>query len=95
MDCDLDCNMDCNLDHDPEDVPVYMEDSFFHTTKRITLLFIVQSLLHHNPPNIWIKMIQIEYLHGTKYIDLDCDLDCDPGNFAHVNRVLQIDAYLV
>ena len=38
----------------PEDVPIYTGYSLFHTTKRITLLFIVQSLLNCNPPNIWI-----------------------------------------
>ena len=60
--------LDYNLDHDPEDVPVYMGQSFFNTTKRITLLFIVPSLLNPNPSTIWIEiiqiMIQIECLHG-------------------------------
>ena len=55
-------------------VPVYTGHSLFNTTKRITLLFIVQSLLHRNPPYIWIKMIQIaiqsEYIHRTKVLDL-------------------------
>ena len=63
-----------------------MGHSFFNTTKRITLLFIVQSSLHSNPPNIWIKIIQIviqiECLHGTKVLDPDGDLDCDLDNFA-------------
>ena len=54
---DLDCNLDCDLDHDPEDVPAYTGHSLFNTAKCNTLLFIVQSLLHHNPPNIWIKII--------------------------------------
>ena len=45
------------LDHDPEDVPIYTGHSLFNTTKHITLLFIVHSLLLCNPPNIWIKMI--------------------------------------
>ena len=45
----------CNLDRDPEDVPVYTGHAFFNTTKHITLLFIVQSLLYL--PNIWIKII--------------------------------------
>ena len=54
----LEPNVDCNLDRNPEDVPVYMEHSLFNTTKRITLLFIAQSLLHRNPPNIWIIFIQ-------------------------------------
>ena len=31
--------------------------SLFNTTKRITLFFIVQSLLHHSLPNDWIKII--------------------------------------
>ena len=53
----LDRDLDSNLERDPEDVPVYMGHSLFNTTKRITLLFIVQSLSHRNPPNIWIKII--------------------------------------
>ena len=76
----LDCNLDCDLDHDPADVPVFMEHSY--TTKGMTLLFIVQSLLHCNPPYIWIKIIQIgigiKCLHGKKILYLDHDLD----NFA-------------
>ena len=54
-------------------------------TKCITFAFIIQPLFDgpdHNPPNIWIKMIEIaikiECLHGTKYLDQDCD----PQNFA-------------
>ena len=39
---------------DTVDVPVH---SLFNTTKRITLMFIFQSLLHRNPPNIWIKIL--------------------------------------
>ena len=42
------------------------------------MLFIVHSLLHHSPPDIWIKIIQIaiqiKCLHGTKFVDQDCDL---------------------
>ena len=55
----LDCDLDCDLDRDPEDLPVYIGHSLFNTTKRITLLLIVQSLLHRNPPtsNVWIKII--------------------------------------
>ena len=53
----------------------------FNTTKRITLLFIVQSLLNRNPPSIGIKIIriviQIECLHGTKFLDPNQDLDCN------------------
>ena len=41
LDCDLDSNLDCNLDRDPE---VFTGHSLFNTTKRITLLFIVQTL---------------------------------------------------
>ena len=65
----LDRNLDCN----PKDVPVYTGHSLFNTTKRITLLFIVQSFLHCYPPNIWIEIsqiaIQIECLQGTKFHD--------------------------
>ena len=43
----LDCDLDCN----PENVPIYTGHALFNTTKCITLLFIVQSLLHRNPPN--------------------------------------------
>ena len=51
-------NLDSDLGRDPEDtVPIYMGHSLFNTTKCIKLLFIVQSLLHRNPPYIWIKMI--------------------------------------
>ena len=82
----LDCDLDCNLDHDPEDVPIYTGQSLFNTTKRITLFFIVQSLLHRNPLSIWIKIIyiaiHIECLHKTKFLDPDRYLDCDLNNFA-------------
>ena len=78
LDCDLDCDLDRNLDCNPEDILIYTGHSLFNTTKHITLLFIVQSLLHCNPPNIWIKIIQIEFLHGTKFLDPDRD----PDNFA-------------
>ena len=83
VDRDLDSNLDCNLDRNPQDVPVYMGNSLFNTTKRITLLFIVQSLLHRSLPNIWITIvIQIKCLHGTKFFDPDCHLDRDLDNFA-------------
>ena len=76
----LDCDLDCNLDHDPEDVH---REFKFNTT---LLLFIVWSLLHHNPPHIWIKImkivIQIECLHETKFLNPDHNLDCDLDNFA-------------
>ena len=48
-------------------------------------MVIVQSLLHRNPPNIRIKIIeiaiQIKCLHGTKFPDPDCDLDHNPDKF--------------
>ena len=79
-------NLDCKLDGDPEGVLVYMGHSLFNTTKHITLLFIVWSFLHHNQHHIWIKIIQIaiqiEYLQGKKFLDPECNLDCDPDNFA-------------
>ena len=60
--------------------------------KCITLLFIVQSLLHYNPPNIWIEIIQIvnqiKCLPGTKCLYPDCDLDCDLYNFAPCKRLI-------
>ena len=78
LDCNLGHNQDCNLDCDPEDVPVYMGDSLFNT-KRIVLLFIVRSLLHYNPPYIWIQMgIHIECLHWTKFLDPEGN----PDNFS-------------
>ena len=49
--------LDCYLDRDPEVVPVYTGHSLFNTTKRITLFFIVQPMLHRNPDNIGIKVI--------------------------------------
>ena len=52
LDHDLDRNLDYDLDCNPEDVPSDNGYSLFNTTKRITLLFIVQSWLHFNPPNI-------------------------------------------
>ena len=45
LDRDLDSNLDYNLDRDPKVVPVYTGHSLFNTTKGITLLFIVQTLL--------------------------------------------------
>ena len=86
MDRNLDCILDHTLYREPEDVPIYKGHSLLNTTKRITLSFIVQSLLHHNPPNIWIKIIKIatkiECLLGTTFFNPDCDLD----NFAACNR---------
>ena len=55
--CDLDCNMDSDLDRNPEVVPVNLGHSLFNTTKRIILLFIVQSLLLRKPPYVWIKIL--------------------------------------
>ena len=87
---DLDSNLDCDLDRYPEDVPVYTGHSFFSTTKCITLFFIVRSFFHRNPPNIGIKIIQsviqIECLHGTKFLDPDRYLDRDLDNFAPCKR---------
>ena len=58
------------------------------------MLFIDQSLLHHNPPNIWIKItqieIQIECLHGTKFLNPDCNLDLDPHNFNQCKQVQDV-----
>ena len=70
---DLDGNLDWDLDRDPKDVHIVTGHSLFNTTKRITLLFIVWSLEHCNPPNILIKFIQIaiqiECLHA---IQIEC-----------------------
>ena len=51
---DLDRNLDFDLYSDLEDVPVYTGHSLFNTTKRITLLFIVYSLLQRNPAKVHI-----------------------------------------
>ena len=40
-------------------VPFKIPDVDFKNTKHIKLLFIVQSLLHHCPSIMWIKIIQI------------------------------------
>ena len=81
-----DRHLDRYLHRDPEDAPVNMGHSLFNITKIVILLFIVQSLLHRTPPNIWIKIIQIaiqiECLHRIKILDPECDLDYDPDNFA-------------
>ena len=77
----------------PDRTLVYRGHLLFNTTKRITLLFIVQSLLHCtcNPLYIWIKIIHIAIkilcLHGTKFLDPDCDLDPDLDYFAPCKRV--------
>ena len=69
----LDSNLDHKLDCNPDDISLYMGRSLFNTTKCITLLFIVHSLLQRNPPNIWIRVIQIviqiECLHRTKLLE--------------------------
>ena len=48
------------------------------------------SLLHHNPPNIWIKIIQIaiqiECFHRTKFLNPDLNIDRDPDNVAPCKR---------
>ena len=54
-------NLDHDLDRDPEDAPVYIGHSLFNKTMLITLLLIVQSLLNHNSPIIWIKFIHIVF----------------------------------
>ena len=48
--------MDCNS----EFVPIYMRHSLFNTTKCITLLFIVQSLLHNTA--LWLTIINAALL---------------------------------
>ena len=58
---DLDRNLDYNLDSiSIAFQKMYLFNtghSLYNTTKCITsLLFIIQSLLYHNPPNIWIKI---------------------------------------
>ena len=63
---DLDRNLDFDLYSDLEDVPVYTGHSLFNTTKRITLLFIVYSLLQRNPAikvHIWPP-----YMYSTKHL---------------------------
>ena len=35
--------------------------SLFDTTKRITLVIIIQLLLHRDPPYIWFKIMQIAF----------------------------------
>ena len=44
--------------------------------------------------NILVKIIQITSsfvcLHGTKYLDLDCDLDHDLDNFAPCKRAIRL-----
>ena len=52
---DLYCNLDCNLDPDPEDVSIY--ETFIVQYNKVHHLFIVHSLLHRDPHNIWIKII--------------------------------------
>ena len=92
---DLDNNLNCDLYRIPEDVPVYMGHSSFNTTKCI-IFFIVQSLLHRNPPNIWIKiikiMIQFTCLHRTKLIDPYRNLDRNPDNFALYKWVIGLSS---
>ena len=49
--------------------PIYTEQNYLNL---ITLISIVKSLLHCNPPNIWINIIQItiqiKFLHGTTFV---------------------------
>ena len=73
----IDCDLDHYLNCDPEDALVYT-GHLVNITKIVTLLFIVQPLLHHILPNIWFRIIQIaiqiECLHGIKILDPDRDL---------------------
>ena len=45
-----------------------------------------------NPPNNWIQTMktamQIKCLHGTGFLDLDCDLVGDPDAFAPCKQVI-------
>ena len=67
--------------------PVYMEQNYLDG---ITLLFTVHSLLHRNPSNIWIEIIRfaflIKYLHMTKFLKLECNLDHESDNFTPCKR---------
>ena len=63
----LDRNLDCYLG---EEAPVYTGRSLFNITKIVTLLFVVQSLLYRNSPNMWIEIIQIEFLHTWLWIQI-------------------------
>ena len=50
------------------------------------MLFIVRTLLHKIPPNMWINITQNTIpdwvFKGDKIFDPDNNLDCDPDNFA-------------
>ena len=84
---DLDHNLDyIDLDHDQNDA-LFTGD--IPCSIKQSTLFIVQSLLHSNTSNIRIKIIQIEMvcLHGTKFLNQDCNLDHVPDNFAQLNGV--------
>ena len=66
-----------------------LNKSSFNITKRVTFAFIVQSLFYGpdlNPPNIWIKIIQIaiqiKCLHGKKIFNLDRNLHRESDNLA-------------
>ena len=77
-----------NLYHDPEDAPIYTKHSLFKITRHITFVFIVQSLFDGsdiaNPPYAGIKIIQIEYSYGTKFLI--------PDYFAPCKRGIQVSA---
>ena len=75
----LDRNLDWNLDRDPDDASVYTGHELFNITKIVTLLVIVQSLLHSNPPNILIKIILIT---RVKILHQGHNLGRDPENYA-------------
>ena len=61
----------CTVSMNLSDYVPFGDIHCFNKTKCITFLLIVQSLLHHNPPVIWIKIIKIECLHGIKNRNLD------------------------
>ena len=52
---DLDRDLDCDLDYDPDDVRTCLQGAFIVQYNKAH--HIVQSLLHSDPPNIWIKII--------------------------------------
>ena len=62
-----------------------MGHSFFIATNRITLLFIVQFLLHRNPLKIWFKFIMIcdpdrVFTRDKKFSILDNFAPCKRDN---------------
>ena len=91
LDRDVDSKVDCNLDRDPEGVPVYSEHSLIIVQHNKAHHIVVHcSVIVTSQSIIWIKIIlitiQIECLHGTKFLDPDSDLDCDLDNFGPCKR---------